>query len=462
MAYNNYRNFYSQWHTGGYKGATYSYGTIENCEVDHNNGPGVWFDYCMHSARYDAVDGDGFYPIIVRNNYIHNNGTGNYDQNSINNNASILIEVSEQAFVYNNVIDTFEYRGIWVSGSYWTTVTNNLLAHGTGYYTLDAGAIYVSTPPAYLKYNRIVNNIFYENETDFELRMLPENGSSVFENLCRNNVYYRQDGSIRIRYGTTTITSLDNWRNVTGYGEMSIQDDPLFSDNLYHLSDQSPCINTGFNLLRDTMTVDYEGNARIAGPLIDRGPYEAAAGGTDAYNAALQSLTVDNGTLEPAFAQDVFVYYDTLPENTTSVPVVDAVAAYEGATVVVEDATDVMSDDEQERTTVVTVTSQNGLIIYRYRVIFYSENTTGVENNDMETWQLYPNPAVNYLYIQDIRGGESVIILTDLAGRTLSRQYVGMGKERVRVNLEKYPAGLYLLIIDSDDKSKTFKVRIEK
>jgi len=462
MAYNNYRNFYSQWHTGGYKGATYSYGTIEDCEVDNNNGPGIWFDYCMYSARYDAVDGDNFYPIIVRNNYLHNNGTGNYDRNSINNNASILIEVSEQAFVYNNVIDTFEYRGVWVSGSYWTTVTNNLLAHGTGYYTVDAGAIYVSSPPAYLKENRIVNNIFYQNETDFELRMLKENGTSVFGNVCRNNVYFRQDGSIRIRYGSLTITSLDNWRNTTPYGEMSIKDDPLFANNLFHLSEQSPCINTGFNLLRDTMTVDYEGNPRIAGPLIDMGPYEATVGGADGYNAALQSLTVDNGTLEPAFVPDRFVYYDTLPDNTKTVPVVTAIPAYAGATVTVDAATDVMSDDEHDRTTVVTVTSENGQVVYRYSVLFYSRNTTAVKSVDEERWQVYPNPTAGKIYVDPPRDKNASITVTDMSGRRLFLHCLDTGEESVMLDLTGYPEGLYLVIISSDKMRRTFKVNIKK
>ena len=462
MAYNNYRNFYSQWHTGGYKGATYSYGTIENCEVDHNNGPGVWFDYCMHSGKYDATDGENFYPIIVRNNYFHGNGTGNYDPNSINNNASILIEVSEQALVYNNIIDTFEYRGIWISGSYFTTVTNNLLAHGSGYYSLDAGAIYVNSPPGYLKHNRIVNNIIYENATSYDLRMLPEDGTVAFDNICRNNIFFRSGEKVKMKYGSTTINSLETWQNDTPYGEESRETDPVFEDTLFHLSDQSPCINMGSNLLQDTIITDYEGNARFAGTIIDIGPYEASVGGNDAYNALLQDLSVDNGTLEPSFVTDRFVYYDTLPDNTTVTPDITATPAYAGAVVNVQNAVDVMSQEEKDRTTTVKVTSGNSLVYHQYKIIFYSKNTTGTKDLREPVWNVYPNPARDMLFVKGDPGtGHVTLTLTDMTGKTLMEQRWEdlLTKE---VDLSHIPQGIYILRLEGANTVKQFRIRVVK
>ena len=60
---NNYRNFTSGWVMGGMKFFGDTYGTVENCEIAWN-GIGVWFDSCN----------DGAGRIIVRNNYIHDNG----------------------------------------------------------------------------------------------------------------------------------------------------------------------------------------------------------------------------------------------------------------------------------------------------------------------------------------------------------------------------------------------------
>ncbi|MCF6358535.1 MAG: right-handed parallel beta-helix repeat-containing protein, partial [Draconibacterium sp.] len=211
MAYNNYRNFYSQWHTGGFKGATHAWGTIENCEIDNNNGPGVWFDYCFKSAREDDFDGENLYPIIIRNNYFHNNGTGTYNTKTINNNATILIEVSEQAFVYNNIIDTFEYRGIWVSSAWFSYFTNNILTNGkSGYnysHAIDGGASYVDW--AWVKDNVIANNILYNNNTGSDIRMTPEDGTKYVNNICRNNLIYRKGGPLKLKYGSSTKKSIE-------------------------------------------------------------------------------------------------------------------------------------------------------------------------------------------------------------------------------------------------------------
>ncbi len=296
LAYNNYRNFYSQWHTGGLKAATYAWGTIENCEVDNNNGPGLWFDYCHHSAYYDNEDGDNLYPIIIRNNYVHHNGTGNYDQEDINNNASILIEVSEQAYVYNNIIDNFEYRGIWVSSSWFSYFVNNVIANGkVGAYSygIDGGASYVDW--AWVKDNVIANNILYNNSSSYQIRMQPDDGGTkYFNNICQNNLIYRENGgTIRMIHGNTTYYSVQDWQDNTDFGDNSLSEDPLFSDTIFHLSANSPVIDAGYNVLLDTMLVDYENNPRIVNGIIDMGIYEvqSATGVRDQDSEALFSLS---------------------------------------------------------------------------------------------------------------------------------------------------------------------------
>jgi len=276
IAYNNYRNFYSQWHAGGFKGATYAWGTIEYCEIDHNNGAGVWFDYCHYSAYYDDEDGENLYPIIIRNNYFHHNGTGNYDPDDINNNASILIEVSEQAYVYNNIIDKFEYRGIWVSSGWFSYFVNNVVANGkSGAYSygIDGGASYVDR--AWVKHNVIANNILYNNSTSYQIRMQPDDGGTkFFDNICQNNLIYKKSGTIRMVCGRDIYYSVKDWQDKTEFGDNSLSVDPKFEDAIFHLSSVSPCVNAGLNVLTDTMTVDFDDNPRIVGGTIDMGVYE--------------------------------------------------------------------------------------------------------------------------------------------------------------------------------------------
>jgi len=276
MSYNNYRNFYSQWHAGGFKGATYAYGTIEYCEIDHNNGAGVWFDYCHYSAYYDNEDGENLYPIIIRNNYFHDNGTGNYDQDDINNNASILIEVSEQAYVYNNIIDNFQYRGIWVSSGWLSYFVNNVIANGQkgAYsYALDGAASYVDW--AWVKHNVIANNILYNNKTSYQIRMRSDDGGTkYFDNICQNNLVYKESGTIRMVCGGDLYYNIKDWQDNTEFGDNTLSEDPKFEDAMFHLSSNSPCIDAGYNTLEDTMTVDFEDKTRIVNGIIDMGVYE--------------------------------------------------------------------------------------------------------------------------------------------------------------------------------------------
>jgi hypothetical protein len=94
MMYNNNRNFNSNWHAGGFKAATNAYGTVENSVVGFNKGPGIWFDHTRSGM-----------PIIVRNNYVHDNGRGE---------GAIFFEVSNNGLFYNNVVARNRARGIYI------------------------------------------------------------------------------------------------------------------------------------------------------------------------------------------------------------------------------------------------------------------------------------------------------------------------------------------------------------
>ena len=463
MAYNNYRNFYSQWHTGGFKAATHAYGTIENCEVDNNNGPGVWFDYCAKSASEDDEDGDNLYPIIVRNNYFHNNGTGTYDTKTLNNNGTILIEVSEQAYVYNNIIDTFEYRGIWVSSAWFSYFTNNVLTNGKSKtsYTIDGGASYVDW--AWVKHNVIANNILFNNQSKVEIRMMPDDGGKkYFDNICQNNLIYRPDGKLVMRYGSRNKFSLEAWQNETPFGEFSISTDPLFADAEYHLSNNSPCINTGYNIEDDIITEDYLGNSRKLGPFTDMGVYEEIFGGTDEYNAALENLEVSQGSLAPSFIQTKFTYTDTLPDNTTQIPVVTATPYNSGSVVSITNATNVQATDEADRTTTVTVTSESGVVEYTYKVIFYSKNTTSINDVANSSFKLYPNPSNGVIYV-DNKGFDNDVRIEvfNILGRVVKTKYFDVLSGKNKIDLTDQPAGIYLLSIKSRQAKKIFKFSIQ-
>jgi hypothetical protein len=462
LAYNNNRNFFSQWHAGGFKGATNTWGTIENCEIHNNNGSGVWFDYCHKSAVEDDVDGDNFYPIIVRNNYFHNNGTGNYERKDIYNNASILIEVSEQAYIYNNIIDTFEYRGIWVSSAWFSYFTNNILSNGKtkSYYAIDGGASYVSW--AWVKNNVIANNILYNNNVQYDIRMMPDDGGTkYFDNICRNNLIYTSGRSVRMRYGGRTKRSIEDWQNSTPFGENSKNTDPLFANGQFHLADNSPCINTGADVLNDIITEDYIGNSRKLGPVIDMGVFEEAIGGTDQYNAVLQKLEVDLGVLEPVFSETNFTYTDTLPDDTKQTPAVTATPYNSGSVVTITDATNVQATDEADRTTTVTVTSESGVVEYTYKIIFYSKNTTSLNHLESFRFKLFPNPSNGILYVEGVCVEDVDIEIVNIAGKVIKVMHLKSLSGKERIDLSDQPHGIYLMKIKSNRNAHVVKFIIQ-
>jgi len=464
LAYNNYRNFYSQWHAGGFKGATNTWGTIENCEIHNNNGSGVWFDYCHKSAAEDDVDGDNFYPIIVRNNYFHNNGTGNYDRKEIFNNATILIEVSEQAYIYNNIIDTFEYRGIWVSSAWKSFFVNNVLANGKKgtFFSIDGGASYVDW--AWVKEDVIANNILYNNQTDFEIRMMPDdNGKKFYDNICQNNLIYRNGDKFYFKYGSLTKTSLEKWQSSTPFGNNSISKDPAFSDALYHLSANSPCINAGHNVINNIIKMDYEGNNRIIGPSVDMGVFESDLGVNKEYNALLKELTVNSGHLIPFFDKNIYVYYDTLPDNTKTTPEVVATPVVANATVKITNAENVQSDNILERTTQIKVTSENGIVNRIYKIIFYSKNTIGIETLNEDNIVVFPNPTNGLFFIDDTDISKDLKIqIVDINGKLVFDKKTGNIDKKYTVDIRNQPNGTYFLIIKNNHNVKIHRFIICK
>ena len=90
-------------------------------------------------------------------------------------------------------------------------------------------------------------------------------------------------------------------------------------------------------------------------------------------DATLASLEVSAGTLDPAFSPEVTSYAVELPEGTTDIPTVAAVANHTGATIQQENATGLPG------TTVVRVTAQDQATIANYLVNFTVAGGNGEE-----------------------------------------------------------------------------------
>jgi parallel beta-helix repeat protein len=268
---NNYRNFNPLWHAGGFKGAAKAYGTIEANEVGNNNGSGIWCDYCNGGGQ-----------IVVRNNYIHDNGPKD---------SAIFLEVSTNALIYNNVLVNNERRGIYLSASDRNQVMNNTIAGTRG-----VAAIEVNGMPrdgGTLTNNTVYNNIISGSTTQYDLYIAAPNGSTISGNKSDYNAIYRGGQPLALA-SAQFVSTLAAWRTATGYDLNSISADPAFigtgSATAYGVRDGSPVIDTGMNLA-GLVVADYSAGSRPVGAGYDIGAFEKGSTGTTPTPAPVPAPT---------------------------------------------------------------------------------------------------------------------------------------------------------------------------
>lgn len=87
-------------------------------------------------------------------------------------------------------------------------------------------------------------------------------------------------------------------------------------------------------------------------------------------DASLFDLSSETGDLDPLFDPFEYEYSVELPIGTTETPALTATAAEENAMVDIADATDVTSDNAEDRTSVVTITAPDGVTTMMYSVVF--------------------------------------------------------------------------------------------
>lgn len=266
---NNTRNFYPLWHAGGIKAASKSYGRVEFNDVGKNNGTGVWFDYCNSGNQ-----------IIVRNNFIHNNGPVE---------AAIFMEASKNGLIYNNVITNNQRRGIYISAS-----NSMKVYHNTVYGTKTHAAIEVHGMPRSgqtLTNNSVTNNIISHSTSKYDIHIARPNGGSIANNTSNHNLIYRASGSPQLAWGGNMYSSLSGWRTATGQDKNSQLGNPLFlspsttgSAPNWSVKSSSPAVNKGQSI--GTVTVDYNRNKRPNGTAHDVGAFEYGSASTSPTTAS--------------------------------------------------------------------------------------------------------------------------------------------------------------------------------
>ena len=173
-------------------------------------------------------------------------------------------------------------------------------------------------------------------------------------------------------------------------------------------------------------------------------------------DATLADLTVD-GTAVEGFDPDILNYEHLLPENTTDIPVVDAVTADENATMNITQVTGIPG------VATVEITAEDSFTKLYYNVNFSIATTI----NDLEamTMLLYPNPASDFIHITipENTGKQTEVRIYDINGRLKMASQINTLKEgnTARINISQLNEGFYILELETD-KIYRLKVMIKK
>jgi hypothetical protein len=278
---NHYRGFMDQWGAGGIKCIPNAGARVESCEVAWNHGPGIWFDTCRSGE-----------PIVIRRNRIHHNGPfpgqGDYP-------AAIFIEISSNAWIYDNLVEANHGVGAYIGGSDRVRLFNNLFISNSGVYEIQMAGVprdLGASGWASLTDNTICNNMIVDSQAGYLFAGYTETDMSSTRRIMRNRLdfnSYDMLNGVPTLNGTDTntglgfsTTSFQEWMQRTGCDAHSLTAAPQWSGEsgaLYRPNSNSVTIDAGSDWLTEP---DYTGVPR---PLdgnadgtntADIGPYEYA------------------------------------------------------------------------------------------------------------------------------------------------------------------------------------------
>ena len=284
---NGHRRFLG-WHCGGMKLIPDAYGTIENCLVSENWGPGIWFDWSDTGGQ-----------IVIRNNRILNNRATQMIQGKIRHIdvAGIKIETSRNVLIYNNLISGNDGNGIIVMASSTVEIFNNTFTHNKGMAAVQVGGVPRGNKAMgggnTLDHINVINNVFYNNQATYDVSLqFPVTGRTdnvTFKLNSDYNCYYRFGGPVQLHTGGTytgflpMYDDLKTWQEQTGLDQHSVVADPKFIDAMqgdYQPGSNSPLrdasIGFGKPWTPPMFDASPDGSGRPRFKRLDIGAYESA------------------------------------------------------------------------------------------------------------------------------------------------------------------------------------------
>lgn len=273
-----------------------------NCTISKNtlsnNSYGVSCEYSIPNISDNTASNNGSYGFSIKN---CNEGT--VKNNIITENQAAGIECNGSAItIINNLIDNNGVGGIYsIFGDNSNIINNTISNNGRGIYCNNNST-------AKIIGNAIVNNInamYCSQNANITITNTTISFSNDVGILCDaatisvSNSILWANGSQAINSNSTAEISHSLIEGGT-QGDIQflegniIDGDPLFlspGNGNFHLSQNSPCINTGNNDVLYLPEYDLDGNQRIQDGIIDMGCYETDITTNITQQIALKSFS---------------------------------------------------------------------------------------------------------------------------------------------------------------------------
>ncbi len=172
----------------------------------------------------------------------------------------------------------------------------------------------------------------------------------------------------------------------------------------------------------------------------------ALENGVFASDADLAELNMD-GTMIEGFEPDILEYNIELPEGTTEIPEISAVAEDENATVIVVPAI------ELPGTTTVDVFAED-LVTHNQYIVNFTVLTDFVENAASKV-KVYPNPTTGLLTISGVDNAQVAVY-------SITGNLIYESESAEKVDLSNQPDGVYLIRIIGETFVSTKRVTLSR
>jgi photosystem II stability/assembly factor-like uncharacterized protein len=157
--------------------------------------------------------------------------------------------------------------------------------------------------------------------------------------------------------------------------------------------------------------------------------------------AELVSLGVALGELDPGFSPEQVFYSVLLPLGTTSAPGINFQAIASASAEITQPVADLVSEDINDRTAIVTVTAEDDLTTTDYSIEFSVETAVSVGSILNQSLAVSPNPASDRLSVNGVAPG-TLVSIYDITGQLLLTSEAG------EVNISSLSRGIYLLKVN--------------